>query len=280
MYGAGEVWEGSGIHLTELGGSGFPVKEIIHGVSVQMQRRSLYADAEYLYSKGLAGEKETVWFRFPGHSVSSRLGYRFGRGGTLHFVRLNIRWSRQVNNENEIWKENYEGTTTTHVIGSDRIFGKETFVLSPEYEVTAPKGELRAGAAVSSLRRLTTLMYPYVVSQSMICAGVYAEGVLHAGRFDLKLGAAFASGKFTEKSRQVEMAEGEPGDPPARLTDYYNLQNEYMTAPRVTLAAGVRCNFPKGIYAEVGARFTHGFNIEYIAGANRWEETLKIGYTF
>ena len=26
--------------------------------------------------------------------------------------------------------------------------------------------------------------------------------------------------------------------------------------------------------------YTHGFNLQYIDGSNRWNETIKLGYTF
>ena len=72
----------------------------------------------------------------------------------------------------------------------------------------------------------------------------------------------------------------EPGDPPYRLTDYYNLKNEYATAPQATFHLGLRYHFNYGIYAEVQGNYTHGFNLQYIDGSNRWNETIKLGYTF
>lgn len=69
-------------------------------------------------------------------------------------------------------------------------------------------------------------------------------------KFDLKAAASFAIGNSTEKSRVIT-TDTEPGDPPYRLTDYYNLQNEYATAPQATLRLGLRYHFNHGIYAEV-----------------------------
>ena len=111
-------------------------------------------------------------------------------------------------------------------------------------------------------------MYPYVASQTMTCGRVYASGVLHAGRFDVKAAASLSIGDFTEKSRTTE------------TTDYYHLQNEYATAPRATVNVGLRYHFHRGIYAEIQGGYTHGFNLEYIAGSSRWNETIKLGYTF
>ena len=91
--------------------------------------------------------------------------------------------------------------------------------------------------------------------------------------------ASFAIGNSTEKSRVIT-TDTEPGDPPYRLTDYYNLQNEYATAPQATLRLGLRYHFNHGIYAEVQGSYTRGFNLHYIDGSSRWNETIKLGYTF
>lgn len=37
MYGAYEAWSGSGVHLSESGINGFPIKELSHGAAVQVQ---------------------------------------------------------------------------------------------------------------------------------------------------------------------------------------------------------------------------------------------------
>ena len=62
--------------------------------------------------------------------------------------------------------------------------------------------------------------------------------------------------------------------------DYYNLLNEYATASCVMFNLGVRYNFHRGIYAEIQTSYTHGFNLKYIEGASRWNEAIKLGYTF
>lgn len=122
-------------------------------------------------------------------------------------------------------------------------------------------------------------MFPYSVSQTMTCRRIYLAGTFHTKLFDLKTSGIFSAGDYTEKSKTVK-TESEPGEPPYRLTEYYNLQNEYATAPRLTFEVGLRYKFYRGIYAEIQAEYTHGFNLKYIAGANRWNETIKLGYTF
>ena len=160
MYGAYEAWSGSGVHLSESGINGFPIKELSHGAAVQAQWGSLYGDLEYLHSSGTAGEKEVIWFKFPAHRITSHLRYRFAKGSTEHFLRINLSWSRQTNDENVLGQEISNGITTTHVYGSNRIFERKALSVQPEYELIAPKGELRVGAEISSFKSMTTQNVP------------------------------------------------------------------------------------------------------------------------
>ena len=279
MYGAYEAWDGSGIHLSESGINGFPIKELSNGGALQLQWKRFYGDIEYTYSSGSAGERDAIWFKFPPHRIASHLSYHFKQGKKEHFLRLNLQWSHLVNNENVINKETVNGITTTYINGSNRIFERDAFSVHPEYEFISPRTEVRLGTHISTFKRLTTQMYPYVASEKMLCTQTYVSSVFHIGKFDLKAAASFAIGNSTEKSRVIT-TDTEPGDPPYRLTDYYNLQNEYATAPQATLRLGLRYHFNHGIYAEVQGSYTRGFNLHYIDGSSRWNETIKLGYTF
>ena len=279
MYGAYEAWDGSGIHLSESGINGFPIKELSNGGALQLQWKRFYGDIEYTYSSGSAGERDAIWFKFPTHRIASHLSYHFKQGKKEHFLRLNLQWSHLVNNENVINKETVNGITTTYINGSNRIFERDAFSVHPEYEFISPRTEVRLGTHISTFKRLTTQMYPYVASEKMLCTQTYVSSVFHIRKFDLKAAASFAIGNSTEKSRVIT-TDTEPGDPPYRLTDYYNLQNEYATAPQATLRLGLRYHFNHGIYAEVQGSYTRGFNLHYIDGSSRWNETIKLGYTF
>ena len=279
MYGAYEAWDGSGIHLSESGINGFPIKELSNGGALQLQWKRFYGDIEYTYSSGSAGERDAIWFKFPTHRIASHLSYHLKQGKKEHFLRLNLQWSHLVNNENVINKETVNGITTTYINGSNRIFERDAFSVHPEYEFISPRTEVRLGTHISTFKRLTTQMYPYVASEKMLCTQTYVSSVFHIGKFDLKAAASFAIGNSTEKSRVIT-TDTEPGDPPYRLTDYYNLQNEYATAPQATLRLGLRYHFNHGIYAEVQGSYTRGFNLHYIDGSSRWNETIKLGYTF
>ena len=81
MYdGAYEAWDGSGIHLSESGVNGFPIKELSNGGALQLQWKGFYGDAEYTYSSGSAGERDAIWFKFPTHWITSHLSYHFKQG--------------------------------------------------------------------------------------------------------------------------------------------------------------------------------------------------------
>lgn len=279
MYGAYEVWSGSGIHLKESGVDGFPVSEYTHGIAVQVQVGGFYGDAEYRRSAGRAGEREMIWFGFDRHKVSSLLGYRTGSGDRLHYLRLRLEWEYVGNRENVLGQETFNGVTTTYVYGSNRIFESVGLTANPEYEFTGQRVEVVAGAYFSSLRRVAAQMFPYVASQHMFRGGAYASGTWHVGRFDIGAGAAFAAGSFGDGMLEAA-TDMEPGPSPYRLQDYYDRQNEYLTAPRVTARCRLRYNFLKGAYAEAEAGYTRGFRLRYIGGPDRWYGTVKMGYTF
>ena len=216
MYGAYEAWDGSGIHLSESGINGFPIKELSNGGALQLQWKRFYGDIEYTYSSGSAGERDAIWFKFPTHRIASHLSYHFKQGKKEHFLRLNLQWSHLVNNENVINKETVNGITTTYINGSNRIFERDAFSVHPEYEFISPRTEVRLGTHISTFKRLTTQMYPYVASEKMLCTQTYVSSVFHIGKFDLKAAASFAIGNSTEKSRVIT-TDTEPGDPPYRL---------------------------------------------------------------
>lgn len=279
MYGSYEVWEGSGVHLSESGINGFPVKELLHGAAIQVQWKRFFAEVTCMYSKGSAGEKQSIWFEFPGHRTAARLGYAFGKDGSMHTLRLDAEWNRQINNENVLGQETENGVTVTKRYGSNNIFERQSFSVNPDYEWISGKAAIRAGAEFALLSRLSSQMYPYLFSRNDNMASVYVSGNVKLKMFDIKAGLAFKSGWSGESDRTVENGV-ETGDLPYRLSEWYDIQNEYMTASRLDAALALRFNFLKGLYVEMSAGYTHGFGLQHVYGPDRWSETLKFGYTF
>lgn len=278
MFGAYEIWTGSGTHLDESGIDGLPVREFIHGAAVQFSAGGFYADAEYRYGCGTAGEKHTEWFRFPSHRVTVHIGYRFQNGESMHTLRLRVDRSMQTSYEKVLGRETSDGIVTTVVYGENRIFERRHLTVNPEYRLVGRLFEFRSGAEIEQVQRLASHMYPHLFSHTMIRSRVYMQGLVGLGAFDLGASVAFSAGSAEERSR-TEGIGMEAGDV-FQLDDYYLRQNEWFTAPHVTAEVSLRYTFRRGIFAEVCAGMTLGFDTQYIRSGERWYETLKIGYTF
>ena len=151
--------------------------------------------------------------------------------------------------------------------------------LNPEYVLVSPSGSVKAGAYVVSLARLVSPMYPYVYSRHDIISGAYLSGDVSVGKFDVLAGLYFRMGNAKEESGGDD-AQIDAGEPPYRLEEWYALQGEYMTAPRVSAKAGVRYNFLKGLYAEATVIYTKGFNLSHITGSDRLAAAICLGYVF
>lgn len=280
MYGAYELWSGSGVHLSDTGVSGFPLSEMHHGAALQLSAGEFFLEAKYLYGSGKAGEKTSVWYRFPSHRVSLFAGYRFHADRGDHFLRLNFDWFRQYNDENVLGRETENGVSLTYVYGSNRIFERTIISLRPEYEWTGKRTEFRAGLEISSLSRLSSLMYPYLFGQDILSGRIYGSAAVKVGSFDLRLGFSYFAGKLSESEALAETDNVTAGDPPYHFTECYDIQNEWLTAPRTDLSLSVRWNLPLGLYVEAAAGWTHAYRLDFIAGADRLRETLKFGYVF
>lgn len=277
-YGSLQLWESSDMHLTTSGVSGFPVRENTQGAGIQLQYGAFYADVAYRNRQGETGERGMIWHAFETHVVTANAALSLGREGRRHFVRVDVEWQNLRNRENIITIENVNGVSIPHIHGSTPTFGRKGLDLSGEYEFVTPTTDLRAGIAYSLLNRESTLMYPYVMGQELHYTQVYASLIRTFGRWELTLGADFRTGGFGERAKRFETAET-PGDYPGRLTDYYNYENEYLTADRLGAALGLRCNI-KRFYVDISARYEHGFGLEYVAQPNRVAATVRAGYNF
>ncbi|MCI1640403.1 MAG: hypothetical protein LKI42_03900 [Bacteroidales bacterium] len=283
MYGTYGVWDGSGIHLAEAGVDRFPVKEISNGAAVQIQVGGLYADAEYLYTKGTIGEKGYTWYEFPGDKVTARAGYRFDAYGAVHQVRLKFSWQRQTNNESVIEKVTEGGVTTPYNYGSNRIFERRIITLEPDYRMYGKIWESHLGLCYSYTQGLSSLMYPYEALQNVSKYSANGSIIMHVGRFDLGASASFFTGHLDEDASTASETSGVETQP-YRLEEYYDLQKEYMTATRAGVGISVRYNpgwkAVQGLYGEISGSLMHGFGLDHISGSVRYGSVIKIGYSF
>ena len=275
MYGVYSIWTGSGLHLQDAGVKGFPVKDFSNGAAVQMQYKGLYAEVEYLHTTGTIGEKEFIWFLFPGNSVDVRLGYRHEG----HFARLDFGWKAGALDETVLEKITVGGVTTVVGHGQNRIQTESGWKFRPEYEYVSDKVEVLASAHIEGHMETASQMYPYVSAQSLMKYGADVRVKTYIGPFDLAVKAGYAGGMMNEDSWLTDDATGVQTSP-YRLQEWYDRQIEYETASRLNVGLSLRWNFWKGLYAEAAGSWLHGFNLQHIDSPNRYGATLKFGYNF
>lgn len=281
MYGVHQVWTGSGIHLDEAGVNGLPLKEYSYGGALQAKFGNLYADFEFLRTSGVAGEKEYLWFEFPGMSIDADMRYSWTRGDSRNNVSIRFDWKRQDLDENVLEKVNENGITTVLDHGSNRIFSRSSWSLSPEYEnVYRDILKWKAGADYSVYDGVSSQMYPYVYVQTLTEASLYAGVFYHMTRFlDLGIKSVYSRGWISQTDRTVSEDSGVQSVP-FRLQDWYDRQMEYRTASRIGASLMLRYNFMNGMYLETDFDFVKASGLEHITGPYRFAAAVKAGYNF
>lgn len=279
MYGVHQVWTGSGVHLQEAGVNGLPVREYSYGGAVQAQYGDLYADLEFMRTSGVVGEKEYIWFKFPGMSMDADIRYRWIRNSAGNNIRLHLDWKRQDMSENVLEKISENGITTVLNHGSNNILSKSSWTISSEYEHLHEIMEFRAGLEFSMNEGISSQMYPYICTQSVTDASAYLEFVFHYGRFDLGAKGRYFKGWVSENERLTSEESGVQSVP-YRLQEWYDRQMEYDTAARFCADLIVRYNFRKGLYIGAEMKSVKAFDLKYITEPDRFSVALKVGYDF
>lgn len=280
MYGVYNIWSGSGLHLEEAGVKGFPVKEISNGAAVQLEYKGVFAEAEYLRTSGTIGEKEFIWFRFPGNEVNATLGYKHVGERSQHYARLKFGWNNLHLDETVLEKVTENGISTVINHGSNRILSQSAWKLAPEYEFIANEIlEVRAGLDVGIQESTSSQMYPYVYQQTVTEASAYVNLLFHTGRVDWGVSGRYGKGWISEDEELVNMESGVQTTP-YRLEDWNNWQMEYKTAQKLCSDILIRYNFRNRMFIRLDICYIHGFDIKYINGSNRIGANLRIGYNF
>lgn len=279
MYGVYSVWNGSGLHLSEAGVNSFPVKDFSNGGALQMQYKGFFAEAEYIRTNGTVGEKEYIWFRFPGNEIGALLGYRHIGDQFRHYARFGFGWKGLGLDESILEKVTENGVTTVHNHGSNRILAKETVSLSPEYELVGKAFEILVNADVRWENGLSSQMYPYAFTQRLMNWKAGTEALIHIGRLDLGAGIAIGGGRVNETAGNVDKDSGVQTSP-FRLEEWYTRQMDYLTATRSEAGLSLRYNFRKGIYLQAEGYWIHGFGLSLATGSDRLATALRIGLSF
>ena len=279
MYGVYSIWTGNGLHLDEAGVKGFPVKDLINGVAVQMQHKNFFAEAEYQHSSGSIGEKDFIWFRFPADSFKTRFAYRYDNGKAVHYARLVLDWNGRKLNESVLEKVTSNGVTTVTTHGSNRISTEKGFALNPEYEYITDRFEVLTKAHIGIDRDMASQIYPYIHTQALTTYGTDVSVKVFSGPWVFTAEAGYAGGSVREDSW---MAPGQTGvqTAPYRLQDWYDRQMEFKTASRLLAGLSVRYDIARGIYTELSGEWMHGLDLKYLAGPDRFSTTITIGYDF
>lgn len=279
MYGVEQVWTGSGVHLNEFGVNGLPVKELSYGGAVQMQHKGFYLDVEYLYTDGAVGEKEYIWFDYAGSGVAFDLRYVLNRPASEHYFSLHGDWRMQDVDENVLEKVSGNGVTIVIDHGANRIYSREMWSMSPEYEYVSGLMELRASVDVDCENGVASQIYPYVNMRSLVNVSSEVSALFHLGRWDIGARLGYAEGNVYESESLVSDKDAAL-TAPYRLQDWYDRHMEYLITPRIGAGMSVRFNFLKGLYVEAAGDWMHGFGIRYLSGTDRFGASLKVGYTF
>lgn len=274
-YGKYELWNGSGLHLSEAGVSGFPVKRNAHGFAAQFSCRGFFSEIDYRHSNGTVGEKQFIWFRFPADEVTMRLGCRFGG----HAVKLTGRYLHEENNETVLEKISSGGITNVHEYGSNLIYIRESASVCPEYSFSSTFLRLMASVDLGWTAEQASPMYPYIYAQDMFTAFAELSAFVPVRGFTPGLVLSCGGGSYTDAAR---MSSGDSGvvTEPLRLESYWLEEMEYKSAPRVSVSPSLRYTFRKGLYLEAAAGVLKAFRIQTIGGSVRYDATLKLGYNF
>lgn len=248
MYGAYQAWDGT-------------AREFSHGFAVQGELGNfLYGDAEWLFSRGTAGEM----FRFPGRTFSARLIYTLHRPAGVHSFRLGYDRTRQ-----ELDAE-----------ASDKIYERLGFSVGPSWRFYRENG-MEFGARFSIIygKDLGTLLPSFLDHDESTAGEFEADAVLPLGRFQLSAGVLF--GRLFGDHRHVIEKEG---DSPFRLEDWWDREQEVSDATRLGGSLAIRYDIPlrsvNGLFLKASCACVHAFGIELLPGADRQETLLTLGYDF
>jgi len=279
-YGKFESWEGTGVHLSESGVSGFPLRENAHGFGAQLQQGRMFLGLEYRHSSGLAGEKQSIWYRFPGNQVDLRIGDVFTSGRFDHRIDLGASWKKQTNYETILDKVTENGVTTTKEYGRNLIYQRSFLNADVEYTLTDGAHTLDVVIGADEERGAGSQMYPYLVNQDIMGWHADVGATAQMGIVTLHMGVGYRGGSLTEDMSKTTEDSGVQSEL-FRLEDYYKRDMEYRTANRINAAGAVRCKVYKGMYLQLDGTATAAFGLSSDRGwSGRIGANLRIGYEF
>ncbi len=278
MYGAYSVWTGSGTHLDDNGVNGFPVNDFSNGIAVQAQYKGFFGEVSYMNTHGKIGEKEYIWFRFPGNRIDALLGYSHEGWEVRQNARMRFGWNGLGLDENVLEKVTENGVNSVIEHGSNRILSREVISFAPEYEAFHKYFEFTAWGDFKWMNSLSSQMYPYVYGQRLFTYSAGIEVLTKLLKWELGVRLVAAGGKVNESRKLSDNGSGVNGEP-FRLEEWYQKSIDYQTCGKVLSGIVLRRNFRKGMYLEMDTDVTtKGWNKDEAPG--NVGVRLKFGYNF
>lgn len=279
-YGSYDIWDNSSTHLDDSAVSGFPTKEITNGAVVQLQWKKLYAEIEYGHSQGQSGEKQRIWYRFPGDHIAAKGGWMMETNRFTHYFTGEFYWRKQKNKESVLENVTENGVTTTTDYGSNTIFTREDRSVGLEWKAFGDGFEFGAGAEWDAEKQITSIQFPYLYTHKSHEITIFAAACAELGDFELGVSLDWQKGS-TEDGSRSSSDEVAAGDEPFLLEEYHEMEEEYEKASKFGLGISLKYNFSRGIYvgADVYGRVATG-RIEWLPGRSRLTSGIFIGYNF
>lgn len=276
FFGTYEAWEGSGVHLKEIGTSSFPVNQLSHSLAVQFQYRDFYTELAYSHSEGLIGERDTKWFDYPSDRVDWDLFGRYEGSLFNHYFSMRLSWDMLRNFEHVIDRTSEGGVIIVNDYARNRIAAVETFTLNPEYILSNDKLSFAVEAAISHRSSLGTQIYPFVAKRRVFTGSLRLSAIYNLP-LGFELGGAMDFGGGTDR---LETS----GERPASLYWHearYNSTREALNGPVMGGELMLKCTFWRGMYVAVsGACRGLLHQPSSVKGTARGETMLRLGYYF
>lgn len=286
-FGTYQIWDGSGIHLTDFGVDRLAVNQLSWGGALQASwGNRLYADAEFKFSYGEVGEKGYTWFRFPGVRFETKvLGYIPGNDG-MHALRADAASALVENFESVIDRVSAGGVTTPVEYGSNRIYVQASTQTGVSYTYESHQGwDVSTSAQIVWTEDRGTHMYPYLAYDASTMLNLAVQGHLPLGPVTLEAGMSFRE-ELAEDHEIVETDETNVGvvSYPVRLHDWWFVEEEYNDTRRLGVNLNIRYDFTIArrhrLFVEAGCSWWHIFEAVVLTGKDRQTTQLTLGYNF
>ncbi|MGN1232333.1 MAG: DUF6850 family outer membrane beta-barrel protein [Candidatus Cryptobacteroides sp.] len=280
-YGVMDVWDNSGLHISEAGVTGFPIAENSNGAALQFQWKGLYIDAEYGHRNGKIGEKQKVWYNFGGDKFATRIAYKLQTPAVTHYFTGTYSFTSTENRENILEDVTENGVTLTWNYGSNTVLLSNTHDAAVSWEVRADDFfRFGLGLDWNGDRKAASVLYPYVSTRKTDRLDADCWFWLPYRRFSLGGSLGLHLGWMKDATRTVS-DEVVPGSEPVRLTEYYDIEREYITTPAIRAELSLRYIFRRNIYIEARAREIGALkDISNVNGKSRLSVGLAVGYNF